>query len=166
MIPKLSLRSALAALTLAMAMIFAGTPAMADNPMPFPGTKIVKTSHPYKTLTKRVGKAIAKQKMGLVNSASATIGAKRVLGKVIPGNMVLGVFHPRFAVRMLEASVPAGIEAPLRIYITENPDNTATITYRTPTSIFAPYENAKLDAMAKELDMIFAAIVKDAAGTE
>ena len=77
--------------------------------------------------------------------------------------MVIGVYHPRFAVRMLKASVPAGIEAPLRFYITENPDKTATLTYRTPTSIFAPYGSKALDAMARELDDICASIAKDAA---
>ena len=76
--------------------------------------------------------------------------------------MVVMVFHPRFAVRMLEASVPAGIEAPLRFYITENADGTTTLTYREPSSVFAPYDNADLDAMAKELDAIFARIAADA----
>jgi uncharacterized protein (DUF302 family) len=32
------------------------------------------------------------------------------------------VFRNDYAVRMLEASIPAGIEAPLRFYVTENPD--------------------------------------------
>jgi len=166
MTPYVTLRSTLAALSLAMALVLAGTPAMAQKSTPFPGTKIIKTSHDYKTLTQRLGKAIKKNKMGLVNSASATLGAKRVLDKIIPGNMVIGVFHPRFAVRMLKASVPAGIEAPLRFYITENDDKTATITYRTPTSIFAPYGNADLDTMAKELDGIFASIARDAAAAK
>jgi uncharacterized protein (DUF302 family) len=151
-----------AALLLAVAFVFAGPSAMAQDASPYPGTKIIKTLHNYKTLTKRLGNAVAENKMGLVNRASATVGAKRVLGKTIPGNMVIGVFHPRFAVRMLEASVPAGIEAPLRFYVTENADGTATLTYRTPTSVFAPYKNAALDKMARELDVIFASIAKDA----
>lgn len=77
--------------------------------------------------------------------------------------MVIGVFAPRFAVRMLRASVPAGIEAPLRFYITENADGTATLTYRTPSSTFAPYGDAALDNMAKELDAIFADIAGEVA---
>jgi uncharacterized protein (DUF302 family) len=76
--------------------------------------------------------------------------------------MVVGVYHPRFAVRMLKASVPAGIEAPLRFYITENPDGTATLTYRKPSATFAPYKSEALDEMAKELDVIFAGIASDA----
>ena len=163
MTPNETLRSTLAALSLAMALILTGTLAMAQNSTPYPGTKIVKTSHGYATLIQRLGKAVKKNKMGLVNRASATLGAKHVLGLTIPGNMVIGVYHPRFAVRMLKASVPAGIEAPLRFYITENADKTATLTYRTPTSLFAPYGSAALDTMAQELDDIFAAIAKDAA---
>ena len=72
------------------------------------------------------------------------------------------VYHPKFAVRMLKAFVPAGIEAPIWYYITENADGTATLTYRKPSSVFAPYENSELDAMAIELDEIFARIAADA----
>jgi uncharacterized protein (DUF302 family) len=74
------------------------------------------------------------------------------------------VFRNDCAVRMLAASVPAGIEAPLRIYVTENADGRASLTYRTPSSVFAPYGSAELDAMARELDPIFESIVQDAAG--
>jgi uncharacterized protein (DUF302 family) len=125
-------------------------------------TKLHKTAHSYPDLIKRLDAAVKKNKMGLVTRASATVGAKRILKKTIPGNMVIGVYHPRFAVRMLEASIPAGIEAPLRFYITENPDGTANLIYRTPTSVFAPYRSVKLDEMAKELDGIFARIARDA----
>ena len=63
---------------------------------------------------------------------------------------------------MLKASVPAGIEAPLRFYLTENADGTATLTYRSPSAVFRPYASVELDAMAKELDTIFAAIARQA----
>jgi hypothetical protein len=59
---------------------------------------------------------------------------------------------------MLEASIPSGIEAPLVFYITANDDGTATLSYRTPSATFAPYGSAALDAMAADLDAIFAAI--------
>ena len=100
--------------------------------------------------------------MGLVARASATMGANSI-GKTIPGNMVVMVYRPDFAIRMLKASVPAGIEAPVRFYITENPaTGSATLTYRTPSTVFNPYKNAALDEMAKELDTIFAKIASDA----
>ena len=64
---------------------------------------------------------------------------------------------------MLKASVPAGIEAPIRFYITEDPaSGKATLTYRTPSGVFGPYKNTDRVAMAKELDVIFAKIVADA----
>jgi uncharacterized protein (DUF302 family) len=135
--------------------------ARADNATPFPGTHVIKTGHSYQAMVEKLPKAVAKNKMGVVARASATLGAKKI-GVTIPGNMVVMVFHPKFAVRMLEASVPAGIEAPLRFYITENADGTTTLTYRDPSSVFAPYENADLDKMAKELDDIFARIAADA----
>jgi uncharacterized protein (DUF302 family) len=131
--------------------------AQADNAMPFAGTLVAKTKYGYAELVDRLLAAVKANKMGVVARASATKGAKSI-GITIPGNQVIMVFHPRFVVKMLKASVPAGIEAPLRYYITENADGSATLTYRTPSSMFAPYENSELNAMATELDGIFRAI--------
>ena len=128
-----------------------------------PGWEVAKTRHSYANLIERLDAAVKANKMGLVTRASATLGAK-ALGKTIPGNMVIGVYHPRFAVRMLEASIPAGIEAPIRFYVTENADRTATLSYKTPTAVFAPYADGgeKLTAIARELNAIFAKIAKEA----
>ena len=134
--------------------------AAADNPTPYPGTRVIKTSLSYKELVERLTKAIGKNRMGIVARASATIGAKSI-GVTIPGNMVVMVYRPDFAVRMLRLSVPAGIEAPLRYYVTEDPNGKGTLTYRTPSTVFQPYENRLLDGMAAELDKIFANIVRD-----
>jgi uncharacterized protein (DUF302 family) len=98
--------------------------------------------------------------MGLVNSASASEGAKAA-GIAIPGNRVIGVFRNDFARRMLSASVSAGIEAPIRFYLTENSDGTATLSYKKPGAVFAPYfdeDKDELRALALELDGIFAKI--------
>ena len=128
-----------------------------------PGWEVAKTRHSYANLIERLDAAVKANKMGLVTRASATLGAKS-LGKTIPGNMVIGVYHPRFAVRMLAASIAAGIEAPIRFYVTENADRTATLSYKTPTAVFAPYSDGgeKLTEMARELDAIFAKIAKEA----
>lgn len=150
-------------LTFLMGLALAPAGVTADNPTPYPGTRVMKTTHSYETLVQRLEDAIKENKMGIVARASATLGAKSI-GVTIPGNMVVMVYHPKYAVRMLEASVPAGIEAPIRYYITEDADGTATLTYRTPSSVFNPYENTELDQMAKELDGIFERIAEDAVG--
>ncbi len=69
---------------------------------------------------------------------------------------------------MLEASLAAGIEAPIRFYVTENPDGSASLAYRAPSAVFAPYEDGgeALAALAGKLDEIFAAIAAEAGGTE
>ena len=140
----------------------ASQPVHADVATPYPGTKVIKTDKSYGDLVKSLNAAVKANKMGLVTRASATVGAKS-LGKTIAGNMVVGVYRPDFAIRMLEASVPAGIEAPIRFYITEDSaSGKATLIYRTPSSVFGPYKNTDLDAMAKELDVIFAKIAADA----
>ena len=154
------IRHWLATCTGVVALVFS-LAAAADNATPFPGTHVIKTGHSYQAMVEKLPKAVANNKMGVVARASATLGAKKI-GVTIPGNMVVMVFHPKFAVRMLEASVPAGIEAPLRFYITENADGTTTLTYRDPSSVFAPYESKMLDEMARELDGIFAKIAADA----
>lgn len=122
------------------------------------------TTHSYAEMIERLDQAVKDHKMGLVTRASATVGVKRVLEEDIPGNMVVGVYHPRFAKRMLEASVPAGIEAPIRFYITEEADGRATLTYREPSAVFAPWAdgNAALQTLAAELDEVFAGIFAQA----
>ncbi len=146
------------------AIVLAMPPSAAAGWNAQPGWSVSKTAHNYKTLIERLDNAVKDNKMGLVNRASATAGAA-TLGKTIPGNMVVGVYRPDFAIRMLEASVPAGIEAPIRFYITENADGTATLSYRKPSAIFAPYADggAKLKALAAELDVIFEKIAREAA---
>ncbi len=129
------------------------------------GWVVIKTTYDYPTMVKHVNMAAKANKIGIVSRASATVGAAKVLKKKIPGNMVVGLYHPRFAVRMLEASIAAGIEAPIRVYITENTDGTATLSYKTPSTVFAPYMatgGEKLKALAAELDTLFAKIAKDA----
>ena len=134
----------------------------AEISTPYAGTVIIETEYTYADLVERLINAVKSHKMGVVARASATVGAQRVLNLTIPGNQVVIVFHPRFAVPMLEASVPAGIEAPLRYYITDGSNGKATLTYRTPTSVFSPYENAKLNEMARELDDMFKGIAHKA----
>jgi uncharacterized protein (DUF302 family) len=105
--------------------------------------------------------AITKNRMGVVSRASASSGAKsRAI--TIPGNMVIGVFRNDFAVRMLAASIEAGIEAPLRFYLTETSAGQTRLSYRLPSITFAPYGGGDLHAMAKELDAIFARIADEA----
>ena len=159
---------ALCCLILAAAAGFAGAPALAAGSAwdGLAGWRIMETPHNYQQLITRLDQAVKDNKMGLVNRASATIGAKKALGKTIPGNMVVGVYRPDFAVRMLEASIPAGIEAPIRFYVTENADGTATLSYRTPSAVFAPYQDStgKLKNLAAELDVIFESIARQASG--
>jgi uncharacterized protein (DUF302 family) len=122
---------------------------------------VMDTDKPFKAFTEDLQAAIKKNKMGLVAKASAQAGAASI-GATIPGNQVFMIYRPDFAVRMLKASVEAGFEAPIRVYVVEEPDGTAQVSYIKPSDVFAGYENAELDAMASELDTIFAAILHDA----
>jgi uncharacterized protein (DUF302 family) len=80
---------------------------------------------------------------------------------------VVGVFNNDFAVRTLEGSTAAMIEAPIRFYVTENGDGTATLSWKTPSAVFAPYADeggAELQAIAGELDTKFEEIAAAATG--
>jgi len=131
---------------------------------PHDGWRILQTQISYDDLVERLNKSVQANKMSLVTRASATSGAKAA-GISIPGNMIVGVFRNDFARRMLAASVAAGIEAPIRYYITENTDHTATLSYKVPSAVFAPYfedGGADLKALSRELDTLFAKIADQA----
>jgi len=124
---------------------------------------MVPTPHKFEVLLQRIERAVERHGLAVVAKASASQGAA-ARGIRIPGNAVVMVFRNDYAVRMLDASVAAGIEAPLRLYLTENADGTATLSYRLPSAVFRPYRHAELDRLAGELDVLFARIASDAAG--
>lgn len=129
------------------------------------GWRVLKTGHAFEALVKRLEESVKANKMGLVTAASASAGAA-AQGITIPGNRVIGVYRNDFARRMLKASIAAGIEAPIRFYITENEDKTATLSYKLPSTVFAPYFDDggdDLRKLASELDEIFAKIADEAA---
>lgn len=51
---------------------------------------------------------------------------------------------------------------PRAVYLYENPDGTATVTYLPPSAVFAPYRHPEVRAVASELEPIFRTIVERA----
>jgi len=137
--------------------VFATT-ANAQVATPYSGTKIIETDKPFATFVRDLRTAIRANRMGIVAEACATCGAKS-LGITIPGNTVIMVFNPKFAVRMLKLSTAAGIEAPLRFYVTEQKNGDAQLTYRLPSHVFKAYQVPALTDMGRELDGVLSAIV-------
>lgn len=157
-----SYRALCRALVLSAALGFAHS-AVADSVQPSSGMRASTSRNGFDQTVSRLEQAIKDNGMGLVAQASASRAAAG-RGVKIPGNAVLMVFRNDYAVRMLKASIPAGIEAPLRLYVTENADATTGVSYRAPSAVFAPYANPELDAMARELDPVFEKILRDALG--
>lgn len=141
-------------------MIALAGPARADMPNALDGWWISTTEYGYAELIERVEAAVETVPMGIVFRASPNEAARRMLGVELPGNMVIGVFAPNFAARLIETYLPAQIEAPLRLYITENSDGTGTLSYRLPSVVFAAYPEggSELEAIAAELDELLAEI--------
>ena len=148
-------RVRLLALTLAVALWSAAGISLADADL-----ETVATSKSFDELRIALDAAVKANDMIVVTRACASCGAAN-RGINIPGNMIVGVYRNEFAVRMLEASIPAGIEAPIRFYLTGNNDGTASLSYRLPSTVFAPYGSGELDKMAMELDAIWKKIIAE-----
>lgn len=139
-------------------------PAAAQSIAPREGWVVIDTEMTFPDLVEHTRKAVTDAGMGLVTQASASDGAA-MQNITIPGNRVIGVYRNDYARRMLAASVAAGIEAPIRFYLTEDSDGTATLSYKTPSFVFAPYMDEggeALSGLATELDQVFAEIAKAA----
>jgi uncharacterized protein (DUF302 family) len=128
------------------------------------GWSVTPTSKTFDALVKDTRTAVKANGMGVVTQAGPTAAAKK-RGIKIPGNRVIGVFNNNYAVKVLETSTAAMIEAPIRMYVTENEDGTATLSYKTPTTVFTPYLDeggTALALLSTQLDAIFAQIAADA----
>ncbi|MEO0380137.1 MAG: DUF302 domain-containing protein [Pseudomonadota bacterium] len=131
---------------------------------PRDGWSVTPTTKSFGQLVDDVKTAAKANKMGVVTQAGPT-GAAKARGITIPGNRVIGLFNNVFAVNILNLSTAAMIEAPIRMYVTENADGTATLSYKLPSTVFAPYvgeAGPALATLASDLDTIFAAISQDA----
>ncbi|SMO32798.1 DUF302 domain-containing protein [Ruegeria faecimaris] len=137
-------------------------PAWADEPLS--GWAVYPTGKSYDELVSDTKSAVKANGLIVVTQAGPTKAAA-ARGITIPGNLVIGAFNNDYAVRVLETSVRAMIEAPIRFYVTENEDGTATLSYKTPSFVFAPYIYEGRDPLrdiAQELDDTFQ-IVAEAA---
>lgn len=155
--------SAVIALGLALGTVCAGA-ALAQM-APRDGWAVYATSKAHGALIDDVKAAAREQGMGIVTEAGPTSAAAQ-RGITIPGNRVIGIFNNVLAVEILGLSTAAMIEAPIRLYVTENEDGTASLSYKLPSSVFAPYvqeAGPRLAEIAEALDVTFAAIAQTAA---
>lgn len=144
-------------------LIWAGLAQAADLG-PRDGWVVMPTTKSFERLVDDVKSAVKANGMGVVTQAGPT-GAAKKRGIEIPGNRVIGVFNNEFAVNILNLSTHAMIEAPIRLYVTENTDGTATLSYKTPTHVFTPYVSEAGVGLANEaskLDAIFLQIAEAA----
>ncbi|WP_171170379.1 DUF302 domain-containing protein [Ruegeria sp. HKCCA0370] len=128
------------------------------------GWAVYPTQKPYAELVDATKAAIKENGLIVVTQAGPTKAAA-ARGISIPGNRVIGAFNNDYAVRVLETSVHAMIEAPIRFYVTENKDGTANLSYKTPNFVFAPYVSEggqNLMDIAAELDSTFQSIAERA----
>lgn len=133
---------------------------------PRAGWQVIDTEMSHAELVARLTAAVPEERMGIVTQAGPT-GMARQRGIDIPENRVIGVFNNDFAVRILALSTAAMIEAPIRFYVTEDADGTATLSWKEPSFVLVPYAaegGGALAGIAQELDQRFAAIAARATG--
>ncbi|XDB00275.1 DUF302 domain-containing protein [Sulfitobacter sp. LCG007] len=138
--------------------------ALAQPVAPRDGWVIHPTDRSYEDLLASLRTAVTENGFGIVTEAGPTEAAA-ARGVEIPGNRVVGVFNNDYAVRILGLSTAAMIEAPVRFYVTEDGDGTATLSYKTPSFVFLPYTDEGGDllaALAAELDTRFNEIAQAA----
>lgn len=144
----------------ALALALAGSAGPGAGPATAQDGRVTAVSRaPFQKVAEALEQAIVEQKMALVCHANAQQGAA-ARGVKIAGNQVMMVFRNDFAVRLLAADPRAGFEAPIRIYLYENPDGTATVSYLPPSVVFAPYAHPEVRKVAAELESVFRAIVE------
>lgn len=138
--------------------------ATAGEITPLEGWRVVETELSHAELLDRLLAAVPEEGMGVVTQAGPTEAA-RERGVDIPQNRVVGVFNNDYAVRILDLSTAAMIEAPVRFYLTEDDAGVATLSWKTPSFVFAPYfgeGGEELKAISAELDAKFDAIASRA----
>lgn len=146
------------------AFLLSASAAAAGSIAPRDGWAVHETSKPYEQLIKDVKAAAKEEGLGVVTQAGPTKAAA-ARGITIPGNRVIGLFNNDFAVNILALSTAAMIEAPVRMYVTEEEDGSATLAYKLPSHVFAPYTDEggeALVAQAGQLDRLFALIAERA----
>ncbi|CTQ50632.1 DUF302 domain-containing protein [Jannaschia donghaensis] len=150
---------------LTFAAIFAWPAAAQDvaDMAPRDGWVVAATPKPFDALVEQTRASAQVGGLAVVTVAGPT-GAAAGRGIDIPGNRIIGLFNNDFAVRILRLSTAAMIEAPIRVYVTENTDGTATLSYKLPSAVLAPYvtEAPALSDIAEELDAAFAAVAQAA----
>lgn len=105
--------------------------------------------------------AIGKNGMLLLCHINGQANAAKI-GEAIHPVRVLEVFRPELAVRVWRTHPPAGIDIPVRLYVYENPDGKAVISYRPLSQEMATYNMPELSRVGHEADEIFVRILRDA----
>jgi uncharacterized protein (DUF302 family) len=137
------------------------SPTQREAPRLPAGTLVTPTSLGFDALVSRLERAITDHGLMVIAKPSASRNAA-ARGVAIPGNAMFLAFNNDYAQRMLAASPEAGFEAPMRFYVTEHADHTASVIYRRASALWDPYGAPALLELGVELDALFAEIVKSA----
>lgn len=105
----------------------------------------------------RLMTATAAVPMGLVAHINGQANCAKKGIEVAP-DQILEIFRPDFAVKVWAADKRAGLDIPIRIHVCEY-EGATWVSCRLPSTVFAPYGSAALDALGGELDTIFLRIL-------
>lgn len=124
---------------------------------PYPGTVSLASSYPLADAVRRLEKSVRANGMTLVQTVNSGGRGQTAVSVVL-------VSSSDYWGRILKVNQLAGMEMPIRLYVTDTGNKTSAVIYRAPSSIFALYDSPELDRIAIDLDQLFAKIVDDAIG--
>ncbi len=158
-IPEATRRPAPTPWVLALVLVLGAAP----GPLAFAqgqGVVTATVAAPFDRVVTRLRQQVAAHKLVVVKEVPyqkmlAMVGAKT------PPMLGLELFHPRYGKRIYEVDPSAFKEAPLRVLV-RTEGRGVVIEYRKPSVVFGAYPG--LDDLGRELDEVFADIVKRVAG--
>ncbi len=115
--------------------------------------KTITTSSNVEDVVSTLLAGIEAENMRVVAHINGQANAAK-MGKEVPADQIIEVFRPDFAIRVWQACKPAGHDIPLRIHVYEEGDQ-VKVACRLPSTVFASFNSAELDAIGVELDEIF-----------
>lgn len=134
----------------------AGEAKMGGEPMK--GRAMAKSKYPFDETVSRVKQAIEGQEMMVIQTVDMQ-AMLQMVGVQAKGMQQVLFFHPRYGKAIYENDRMAGIEAPLKLVVTEG-DMGTMISYYKPSHVFAMYP--KLKALGEELDGVLGRIAEAA----
>lgn len=105
---------------------------------------------PFEQVLTRLRQAIEAAGLWVLHEIDPQKVLRRGGHDIAPARQIL-FFHPDLMVRLLQANPAALLEAPLKLAVMQQPDNTVTVRWHDPVAAFGRYDNPVLTELGQDL---------------